>query len=191
LRHTVPRALALAIFLASSVSLPSHAGDDDRGKRPASPEPKQARKPAPKASPVPSYTNDDLKKGSAGSTGEGTGEGATSPTPEETPAYETESSETPALVEEQWRSRADAARSAIQTAEDAVRSLEEESKALNLRVLMSTDTNEILDLRRQQQEMATQVEQAKQNLVQAKQAMDDLETEARRASVPPGWLRER
>jgi hypothetical protein len=96
-----------------------------------------------------------------------------------------------AVAEEQWRSRADEARKAIATAEAAVHGLEEETKALGLRVLLSTDTNEILDLRRQQKEMAEQLEQARQNLAQAKQALDDLETEARRASVPPGWLRER
>jgi len=183
----VPRFFALALFLASPVVLHSYDAGDAKSKPPASPEPKKDRKPAPRASPAPSYTNDDLKKDSASPSGEG----AASPTREETPAYETESSEPPALVEEQWRSRADEARNAIQTAEATVRGLDEEAKALGLRVLMSTDTYEILDLRRQQQEMAEQVEQAKRSVVQAKQAQDDLETEARRAGAPPGWLRER
>ena len=55
---------------------------------------------------------------------------------------------------------------------------------------MSTDTNEILQLRAQQQEQTEQLEQARRGLVEAKQAMDAFEEEARRASVPPGWLRE-
>lgn len=181
------RVVAAALLLAFSASLPSRAADDHSGKRPASPEPKKGRKPAPKGSPVPSYTNDDLKKESASPPGE---EGA-SPATEETPAYEAETPEAPAQVEEQWRSRADEARNAIQTAEAAVQSLDEAAKDLGLRVLMSTDTYEILDLRRQQQEITEQVEQAKRNVVQARQALDDLETEARRAGVPPGWLRER
>jgi hypothetical protein len=186
----VARLLALALLLASAAYVDAYEGGDE-GKPAASPEPKKERKPAPKASPAPSYTNEDLKKHSDRPEGEATGEGATSAPSETTPAYSEGVSETPALVEGEWRSRAEERRQAIKAAELAVRGLEEESKALGLRILMSTDTYEILDLRKQQQEMNEQLEQARRSLAEAKQAQDDLETEARRSRVPPGWLRER
>jgi hypothetical protein len=186
----MPRLFVLMLVLASPALVASQ-GRADEEKRPASPAPKKEHKPAPKASPVPSYTNDDLKKGSATPEGEGTAGDAATEASEQPPAYSEEGTDATGPVEGDWRNRAEQQRQAIATAEAAVVSLEEASKELGLRILMSTDTYEILDLRRQQQEMAGQVEEARRNVAQAKQAMDDLETEARRARVPPGWLRER
>ena len=177
------RLLGLLLFLPCSALL-SHAGLDEGEKRTTPSEKKHEPKPTPKTSPSPvkAYTNDDLKSSSSGS--EGSDAAATETVSE--PFY----SETPVLVEEEWRPRAKERRTAIETAEAAIRGLEDEAKALGLRIIMSSDTNEILDLRAQQHEQTEQLEQARRTRSEAKQALDDFETEARRASVPPGWLRE-
>jgi hypothetical protein len=178
--------LGLLLLLTYSAGLQPQPGREDESVAPK--EQKKDRKPAPKASPAKVYTDEDLKKVSPGSKGEDQAAGA--PAPSEPVAESSEGSERPALVESEWRARAQERRTAVAAAEAGVRTMEDEAKALGLRILMSTDTYEILQLKAQQQEQTEQLEQARRGLVEAKQAMDAFEEEARRASVPPGWLRE-
>lgn len=89
-----------------------------------------------------------------------------------------------------WRTRARASRAELAQAEQAVKTLEDQVKALGSRMLLSTDTNEILRLRTQRQQAEQALAGARTKLAEAKQRSDDLAEQARRAGVPPGWLRE-
>jgi len=55
--------------------------------------------------------------------------------------------------------------------------------------MQSTDTNEQLRLRAEQQEVFTSLGAAKAAVTAAQKAITSLEEEARRAGVPAGWLR--
>lgn len=112
--------------------------------------------------------------------------------------------------ESYWRSRAQAARAAVAAAESRVRALEAEAARLGpvrpgalpqacqevtsrragewetkTRLVCDEDTQRAL----RTQQMATQVEEARAQLRQAQQRLEDLEEEARRAGALPGWLR--
>jgi hypothetical protein len=189
LRTSVSGVLVFLFLLAHGPLVGAAGGEDDE-KKGAPRAQKKEGKPAAKASPVPSYTDEDLKRVSPRSEGEGEATEAPPPsTYEETPSS-SEVSETPAPVESEWRQRAQDARAAVQAAEMAVREADEEAKALAQRILLSTDTYEIMELRSQQQQRTEQLEAARAAVTAAQKALVDLEDEARRARVPPGWLRE-
>jgi hypothetical protein len=68
---------------------------------------------------------------------------------------------------------------------------EEAVNSIANRIMMSTDTNEILRLREEQRTAEESLAQAKLALTSAELALTNLEEDARRNNIPPGWLRER
>ena len=91
--------------------------------------------------------------------------------------------------EAQWRQRAKEAKEEVQQAQANVRTLEEKASELFGRIQASTDTNEILRLRAEQENLTKQVEEAKIILGTTRKELRDFEDEARKAGVPPGWVR--
>jgi hypothetical protein len=98
--------------------------------------------------------------------------------------------ETGTTKEESWRERATAQRQVLATAERRLKDLEEETRKNGSTIIGSTDTMEILTLKARLAEIETQIAQAKEDVEKARRAIEDLEDEARKAAVPPGWLRE-
>jgi len=94
-------------------------------------------------------------------------------------------------TEDYWRSRASRARAAITDAEANVRQLE--TRVAGLRNDMSpVGTNDPNRLQTREAELGraiTELEAAQRSVTAAQQALADLEEEARRKGVPPGWLR--
>jgi len=116
------------------------------------------------------------------------------PTPEPTPDAAAQALEAErqrmAAEEASWRNRAGSARETVRTAESEVTRLQDEAGKIANRILMSTDTNEILRLRAEQQKVQASLDGARAALDAARKALDDLQEEARRAGVPVGWVRE-
>jgi hypothetical protein len=172
-----------------------------------SPAPGAAAKPMPKASPSVAppghvYGNDDLPKppsppavASPGPAGAGKGAvtnlkpaemppaPAEEPTPE--PPYET--------TERYWQERAGSLRQTIADTERRITELEQKIGALR----DDRSAANAMDPNREQHrqdaiaQAQADLERARADLGRQRQAWDALEEEARRKSVPPGWLRER
>jgi hypothetical protein len=150
--------------------------------------------PRPAASPHV-FSNKDLPSPSPATEGEKQKgrESATAPPPPnpEATAGQFDADRQRRLDEEaRWRERATTARGGIASADHEVTKLEQEAAALANRILLSTDTNEILRLRAEQQKVNESLAAARAALERARQALEDLQEEARRAGVPPGWVRE-
>jgi hypothetical protein len=94
-----------------------------------------------------------------------------------------------------WRARAREVRESIKNSEKEIARLEAELEDLNLD--RQPNPADVLDPMRLQNrearkaEARTQLEAARAQLVVARQALEDLEAEARKAGVPYGWLEER
>lgn len=111
-------------------------------------------------------------------------------------AAETESSESEGGAsgpggrdEKTWRAQAAEAREAVRGAEQTAQSLERQIAKLFGEIQRSTDTNEILRLRAEQKDLEEELERTKQELAKARQELVAFEESARRAGVPPGWIR--
>jgi hypothetical protein len=133
------------------------------------------------------YSNDDLEKVSHG--------------PEPSPPEKEEKAESEPSVSTSrsseratWRARASRLREDVEQAERRIDELQAELETLN--VDMQPSPADVLDPFRlqkreaQKAELRQKVEDAQKDLERAKEAVADLEEEARRQHVPPGWLRE-
>jgi len=128
------------------------------------------------------YTNDDLRD--ARSAGERPASAAAPAAPSPPPA-----TMDPA---QRWRRDAKARRDAIARAEADVAAVQARLDAL----LVDRDPTNVLDpnrlqtLEAERAKAMQELEAAKEGLAKARQDLEDLEEEARKAGVPPGWLRE-
>jgi chromosome segregation ATPase len=108
------------------------------------------------------------------------------PTPEPTPEplYET--------TQRYWQDRANVIRTAIDTDQRRIAELQEKIGQLR----DDRGVNNAMDPNREQSRQAAiadaqaELERVRADLDRQRQAMSDLEDEARRKSIPPGWLRE-
>lgn len=91
--------------------------------------------------------------------------------------------------EAQWRQRANDAKRELKEAEAQVKTLEEKASQLFGKIQASTDTNELLRLRAAQQALTKETDEAKAVLEACRRESRELEEEARKAGVPPGWVR--
>jgi hypothetical protein len=91
--------------------------------------------------------------------------------------------------EARWRRRAEEGRAAVRAAEIRVAQLESEANRRFTDLLQTC--GQAIGPRASLARAMDDFEQAKSDLATAKQALEDLEEEARRSSIPPGWLRER
>lgn len=145
-----------------------------------------------KGSPPPKrvYGNQDLPSPSASPP-----EGKSVPTPpaEAQAAVDAGRAGDEGASERYWRQRADRLREEIRGADQSVRQIEEKIAALRNDL---APTN-LMDPNREQTRQAQihaaiqELEAAKGRAADLRKALDDLEEEARRKGVPPGWLRER
>jgi len=161
-----------------------------RGGRLPSPRPTSTPKPVPSVAPSPGPS---AGPSAAPSAGPAAGPSSTPPptalpTPPPPPpvAAGTEASEA------YWRGRARELREAVANAERQVAALESRVNALR-NDMAPTDA---MQASREQQRRAAlgqaiaELEQAKAAVVRARQALEDLDEEARRKGALPGWLRE-
>jgi hypothetical protein len=87
-----------------------------------------------------------------------------------------------------WRARAAGVRAALKAAQDKVTSLDAQARQLLSDRLASTDTNQILRLQQEQKEVLDQIPAAKEAVEAAQKAVEEFETSARAAHVPPQWI---
>jgi hypothetical protein len=208
-------ALPLVLGAAFAFTGPGLRADTPPSPRPspapaASPAPKSHpprkadAKPSPSPKPQRVYTNEDLPKepspppaAPAGSAPGGRGTVNVLPQISVPPApaenAEPEPPVAPEATEAYWRQRADERRGAISSGEQRVTELEQRISDLR----MDRTTDNALDPNREQSRQAqitetqAELEGARAALESARRALTDLEDEARRKSIPPGWIRER
>ena len=96
-------------------------------------------------------------------------------------------------AEQQWRARAEERRSALGLAESRVEGLQYRLDGLrnDTGLDRATDPFRLQKIQAEIVEVTADLERARTELVAARQALENFEEEARRANVPPGWLRER
>ena len=138
------------------------------------------------------YTNSDLRGGgrlttsavarpAPTSSAEGT---PATPTAEDTP-------ETPGapMGEDQWRNRINAARQAQERAQLMVEALQNRVDGLWAEFTSRDDPAQRAVIEQNRQEALDELENTKTEVEELTQQIADIREEARRASVPPGWLR--
>jgi len=115
-----------------------------------------------------------------------------------TPSVEPPSSEALAAREEQergqWKERAEAVRDAIKQAEARLSLLEKEFVALrsDLTQVSAAEAQDPMRLQKRDQKIAESyqaIEAQKRAVADARKALTQLEEDARRKGVPPGWIR--
>ena len=177
-----------------------------REKKAASPAAKTA--PSPEPSPGRVFTNEDLPAqpsppaiASPGPAGTGRGTvtklppAAAGSTPSESQS-QSRSSDVPlprdgAEQESGWRGRAAALRDAISNAEKSIPEIEDRIAGLR----NDRNPTNLMDPNREQNRQAeiakaqAELESVRAGLERSRQALADLEEEARRKGIPPGWLR--
>ncbi len=150
----------------------------------------KARRAEQKAKKGKKYTDEDLKKLGAKSA---TKAGAAAPAPQSSPATSA-STEGPAVDEssrEFWRPRVEGARAEVARREAAVKDLEVRIKELRDSVSHPVRLNEANRdgaIARDTLELQRQLEVAQQSLEEAKQAVEAVLEQARRAGVPASQL---
>ncbi len=196
---TLLRAL---IALAVCLTVPAFAAGQGLGA--AAAKEKQRRGPGQKTGkPAKTYTEEDLKglrpvenPGVSNSSGASSGTGTSTSTSEASksdlpfPSQNAEPSgaseeDARAQAEARWRARADGARARIEEARRKVEYFE----GLNLVPGVEYVDEQGRPVIRSVQQLQGMTRSAKAELAAAEKALEDLQDEARRAGVPPGWLR--
>jgi len=174
-------------------------GEVARDKKTASPAAKTS--PSPEPSPGRVFTNEDLPVqpsppaiASPGPAGAGRGTVTTLPKTAALPTPSPDAAAAEAAQQEiLWRGRADNLRFTIAATEKNIAELEDKIAAIR----NDRSPTNLMDPNREQTRQAemakaqAQLESAQSALAAARQAQSDLEEEARRKGIPPGWLRER
>lgn len=177
---------------------PKSLGEVAREKKAASPAAKTPS-PSPEPSPGRVFTNEDLPAqpsppaiASPGPAGTGRGTVTTLPKSAEVPAPPASSGSSDAAQREAaWRGRASALRDAITAAEKSIPEIEDRIAGLR----NDRNPTNVMDPNREQNRQAeianaqAQLEGVRAGLERSRQALADLEEEARRKGIPPGWLR--
>ena len=177
---------------------PKSLGEVAREKKAASPAAKTPS-PSPEPSPGRVFTNEDLPAqpsppaiASPGPAGTGRGTVTTLPKSAEVPAPPASSGSSDAAQREAaWRGRASALRDAITAAEKSIPEIEDRIAGLR----NDRNPTNLMDPNREQNRQAeiakaqAELESMRAGLERSRQALADLEEEARRKGIPPGWLR--
>ena len=143
--------------------------------------------------PAKVYTNDDLEAGRAG--GDATAPATAAPAPAGTAAPAGGAAPAPAPTmdpAQRWRRDAKARRDAIARSEAKVAAIQAriDSLLLDMNPTNVGDPSRLQTIEAEKAKAMADLEVAKDELAQAQQALETLEEEARKAGVPPGWLRE-
>jgi hypothetical protein len=101
--------------------------------------------------------------------------------------------ETPAEVEKPdeaaWRQRIQAERDALQRAETFAEALQSRINALSTDFTARDDPAQRATIATDRQKALAELDRVQQEILQHTKAIAGIQEEARRAGVPPGWLR--
>lgn len=109
------------------------------------------------------------------------------PTPQEVPAAEAPSGDT--HDEAWWKAKADQLREDLRRSEIFAESLQSRVNALTTDFVSRDDPYQRAKIGEDRQKMLAEMDRVKSDIEKIKKAMTDLEEDARRAAVPPGWIR--
>ena len=129
----------------------------------------------------------DLKPAPPASPQAGPGIAPAVPTPQEVPAAEEQAGET--HDQAWWKARADQLREDLRRSEIFAESLQSRVNALTTEFVNRDDPYQRAKIGEDRQKMLAEMDRVKSDIERLKKAMTDLEEEARRAAVPPGWIR--
>ena len=155
----------------------------------------ERRKSLPTAKKV--YTDDDLKKIAAAS-GIATdqpakpadGAKAADPGTPADPAKAADKDKAEAApTEGQWRARMTAARDALRRNEMFAEALQSRINGLTADFTARDDPYQRAQIADNRQKALAELDQVKRDIETSKKGITDIEEEARRANVPPGWIR--
>ena len=152
------------------------------------------------------YTNEDLKSGKRtpepapdGSTGKPAASapaGSTAPAGSaasaataSTPAQPSQTVADPPKDEKYWRNRMTAARTALQRSESFIEALQSHINGLYAEFVAMGDPFQRAGIEKKRNEAIAEQDRVKADVALQKKAIAAIEEEARRASVPSGWLR--
>lgn len=191
---------AAAACLISSVPVAAQSPLAEAAKREAE------RRKAVRAETVPIYTTDDLNRlpsrasitVPARPATEVTTMGVVSSAPEPGPltsaAAAPGAAGQPAAApgprdEKYWRDRMTTARTALSRAEIFAESLQSRINALSADFVNTDDPARRQQIGEQRQQALSELNKVKQEILDARKQIGDIEAEARRMNVPAGWLR--
>jgi hypothetical protein len=140
------------------------------------------------------YTNDNLKSditASAPAAPPSTNASASSPT--QVPSVNLPGGDAPpsgdAKDEAHWRSRMNTARSALERSRIFADALQSRLNALTTDIVNRDDPAQRAQLELERARAVAELERVKKEIGDQTKAISDIEEEARKAGVPPGWLR--
>jgi len=149
----------------------------------------QDRKKALKAAPAKVYTDKDLPKSS-------TPPAVASAVPSSTPPAATEEKKAaaeppkpPDSEEATWRNRMVQAREALRRSEAFAEALQSRINALTADVVNRDDPYQRAKLADDRLKALAELQRVQGEIEQSKKDISDIEEEARKAGVPPGWIR--
>lgn len=140
------------------------------------------------------YTNDDLKADITASSPPVPSTNTSAPAPStEVPSVNLPGGEAApageAKDEAYWRSRITAARSALERSRIFADALQSRINALTTDIVNRADPAQRAQLELERQRALAELDRVKKEVADQTKAISDIEEEARRAGVPPGWLR--
>ena len=144
------------------------------------------------AEPAKVYTNKDLGSGQAPSTPPAS---ATPAAPAATPSDAAKDKEAaakdkaPARDQAYWAGRLKALRDELARNDTFAEAMQTRLNSLQTDFVNRDDPAQRSVIERNRQKVASELNRLKQSIIDGKKAIADLEEEARRAGVPPGWLR--
>jgi hypothetical protein len=142
-----------------------------------------------KGAPAKVYTNDDLDAARSAPESQGT---VSAPAAATAPAGTAPAPVATMDPAQRWRRDAKARRDAIARAEAKVAAIQARLDALlvDRDPVNVMDPNRLQTLEAEKAKAMQELETANAELAAARQGLEDLEEEARKNGVPPGWLRE-
>ena len=141
------------------------------------------------------YTNDDLKADiTVGTPPPATNASPAVPTPDtQVPSVNlpggSGAAETERQDEAYWRGRMSAARAALERTRIFADALQSRLNALATDIVNRDDPAQRSQLELERQRATAELERVKQELAQGTKTITEIEEDARKAGVPPGWLR--
>ena len=172
-------ALAAGMCLSSGVALAQQPSLVELAQK------EQQRKKTLKAAPSKVYSDKDLPKSSAPPP-VASSVPTTPVAPEQKPAEEKKEDE---KDEKYWRNRMTQAREALRRAEAFADALQSRINALSTDVVNRDDPYQRAKLADDRVKAIAELKRVQGEIEQSKKDIVDIEEEARRAAVPPGWIR--
>jgi predicted lipid-binding transport protein (Tim44 family) len=142
------------------------------------------------AEPAKVYTNKDLASGQAPSTPPASAPAAPAAAPSD--AKDTEPAakdKAPLRDQAYWAGRLKALRDELARNDTFAEAMQTRLNSLQTDFVNRDDPAQRSVIERNRQKVASELNRLKQSIIDGKKAIADLEEEARRAGVPPGWLR--